>query len=52
MHNTLPITSTGDIVSKLPMEEDGEIIEPDTIKRRQVETQHFGQSKFEDIEDF
>ena len=42
MYVTFPIASTRDIISKLPMGEDGEIIETSTFKRKCVETQYFG----------
>ena len=40
MRTTFPISSTRDIVSKLPIGGVREIIEPSTVKRRCVETQY------------
>ena len=51
MHTTFHITSTSNIVRKLPTGEDGKIIAPSICKIKQVVTQHSGPFKIEDIED-
>ena len=45
MHTTFPMEFTKDIVSKLPIGEDGEIIEPSTFKKKCVETQYLATLK-------
>ena len=51
IYTTFLFVFASDIVSKLPMEENGEITELSTIKRRQMETQDLGPYKVENIED-
>ena len=51
MHTTFPITSTIDILNKLPMGEDEKISKLYTIKCRWVQTQYLGPSKVKDVED-
>ena len=51
MHTTFPIASTSEMVRNVPMEEDGEIIEPNTITKKWVNIQYVDSSKVEDIED-
>ena len=51
MHAEFPITSTNDIIAKLPIGEDGEVIDQNTTKRIWVEVQYMSPYIVEDIED-